>query len=119
MGYYFAIGLAAFEIIAFLLTMQLKGIGKKRGAAISGWISLFVGSIIIINSGRIGTNQLSFYFLSITGMITILAILFIFLSKDKPQVFLMKFFNGFFTLLLEFGWLIGIFMPVVLAILGV
>lgn len=118
MVYWFTIGLAVFELVVLILTNQLKGVGLKRGAAITGWVSLFVGSALIVNSGKIHYTQLSFYLLSITAAIAILAMLFIFVSKDKPQVFL-SIFKGFFTLLVDLGWIIGIVMPIILAILGI
>src|SRR3989344_7748848 len=100
MGYWFTLGLTAFELVVLLITSSLKGIGLKRGAAITGWISLFVGSALIIASGKLQYTQISFYFLTVAAAIAILAILFIFLSKDKPQVF-MSLFKGFFTLLVK------------------
>lgn len=116
MNYIFAIVLVIFEIVFGLIVAQIKNVGPRRSVAITGWIALFLGISFLINAGIVGHSQLSFYFLSFAGAVALLAILLIFLSVGKPNVYL-GFLRKLFTVIVRIGWFIGVIMPLILVFL--
>jgi hypothetical protein len=100
-------------ILTFLL-QGMKHIGIKRSAAISGWISLLIGSLILVVQKGFSfiTSAMSLVF----GIVVVFAILFIILPALMPHsnMGLLKHPIKFF---MRVGYFIGYVMAIILAFL--
>lgn len=100
-------------LLTFLL-QRMKHIGIKRSAAISGWVSLLVGALILV-------VQKGFSFITPTmslvfGIVTVFAILFIVLPALMPHAN-MGFLKHPVKFFMVVGYFIGYIMAIILAFL--
>lgn len=104
----------ATNLLLTILLQAMKGIGLKRSAAISGWVSLIVGLIILVIDK--GVQFVSSALALILGLVVVFAILFIILPALMPHAHLTVFRYPvkFFT---KSGYFIGYAMGVILGLL--
>jgi len=89
-------------ILTFLLT-YMKNIGLKRGAAISGWVSLLTGSLILVTQTNLSiTTNVTL----IMAIVSVFAIIFIFLPALSPQANL-RFLRYPIKISMRIGYFIG------------
>ena len=110
--------LVILELAVFFLTNEIKNIGPKKGAAIAGWISLWVGSELIARAGKIQDQTISFELTSFTTVMAILVIVLVLLSKDNPQAY-SSTSRRLLQLFVQLGLMFDLVMPIILAFLGV
>ena len=103
--------------INILLTFMLQGmknIGLKRSAAISGWVSLLLGGLILIIQK--GVAFISSVVALVFGLIVVFAILFIILPALMPHAN-MNFLKHPIKFFMRIGYFIGYVMAAILAFL--
>lgn len=102
------------NLILMFLLKGMKHIGIKRSAAMSGWISLLLGTLILV-------VQKGFSFITSTmalvfGIIVLFAIIFIILPALMPQAN-MNFLKHPIKFFMVVGYFIGYVMAIILAFL--
>lgn len=82
----------------------MRGIGPKRGGALSGYLSLFLGVFILQNQATIAliTPTVSM----IIGVLSLVGIIFVFAPISNPQSYLGPF-GHVIKFATEIGWVSG------------
>lgn len=118
MTFGFPLLLAIAELIAFFITNEILGFGPKRGAAISGWLSLWAGSELIAWTGKIEDKLISFELTSFTSIMAILVILLVVVSKDNARI-QRPASRQLLGIFLELGLILNFLMPVIISLLEI
>lgn len=103
--------------INILLTFLLKGmkhIGIKRSAAMGGWVSLLLGTLILVVQK--GFSFITSAMTLVFGIIVVFAILFIILPALMPQAN-MRFWKHPIKFFMVVGYFVGYVMAIILAFL--
>jgi len=102
------------NVLLTLILKEMKNIGIKRSAAISGWVSLLVGGLILVVQKGFGfiTSSMSL----IAGIVVVFAILFIILPALKPNTNL-TFLKHPIKFFMKIGYFIGYTMAIIIAFL--
>ena len=103
--------------INILLTFLLQGmkhIGIKRSVAISGWVSLLLGALILVVQK--GFSFITSAMALVFGIVVVFAIIFIILPALMPQAN-MGFLKHPIKFFMMVGYFIGYVMAIILAFL--
>ncbi|MBU0460877.1 hypothetical protein KKG82_06270 [Patescibacteria group bacterium] len=100
-------------LLTFLL-QGMKNVGIKRSAAISGWISLLLGALILVIQK--GITFISSTLALVFGLVVVFAILFIILPALMPHAN-MSFMKHPIKFFMTMGYFIGYIMAIILAFL--
>ncbi len=114
----FPLLLAMAELIAFFIANGILGFGPRRGAAISGWLSLWAGSELIAWAGKIEDKLISFELTTFTTVMAILVILLVVVSKDDAPA-RRSASRQLYGIFLGLGLILNFLMPLVISLLEI